>query len=61
MSQSAAATHAANPGHVSALMARHASLEAKLEAEARRPSPDAAEIAALKKAKLKIKDELRTG
>lgn len=61
MSQSAASTHTANPAHVSALMARHATLEAKLEREARRPSPDLAEIAALKKAKLKIKDDLSSG
>ncbi len=61
MSQTAASAPSANPAHTSALMARHASLEAKLEREAQRPLPDIAEIAALKKAKLKIKDELRTG
>lgn len=61
MSQTAASAPATKSGHVSALMARHATLEAKLEREAQRPLPDLAEVAALKKAKLKIKDELRTG
>ena len=58
MSQTAAS--APSP-HVSALMARHAMLEAKLEHETQRPLPDIAQIAALKKAKLNIKDELRIG
>ncbi len=58
MSQTAAS--APSP-HVSALMARHATLEAKLERETQRPLPNLAEIALLKKAKLKIKDELLAG
>lgn len=58
MSETAAS---ARSPHLSALSARHAALEAKLERESQRPLPDLAEIAALKKAKLKIKDELRAG
>lgn len=57
MSQTAAS---ATSAHNSALLARHAALDARLEREAQRPLPDAAEIAAIKKAKLKIKDELGT-
>lgn len=55
MSETAAS---ARSSHVSALYARHAALDAKLERESQRPLPDLAEIAALKKAKLKIKDAL---
>ena len=58
MNHAAASTSSA---HDHALMARHAALEAKLEREAQRPLPDLAEISALKKAKLKIKDELQNG
>ena len=44
--------------HVSALRARHAELEAKLEQEQNHPHPDDTVIADLKKQKLRIKDEL---
>jgi hypothetical protein len=46
-----------NP-HSSALLARHAGLDARLADESRRPSPDATIIASLKKQKLKIKETL---
>lgn len=48
----------ASSAHTSALAARHADLEARLEAEAHRPLPDSAAIAQLKKAKLRIKDAI---
>ena len=47
-----------NSAHTSALAARHAVLESRLDAETHRPMPDSATIAQLKKAKLRIKDEL---
>lgn len=50
---------AANP-HFSALAARHADLESRIAAEATRPSPDSAILTALKRAKLRIKDEMLT-
>jgi hypothetical protein len=43
---------------VQSLKAKHAALEAALEDEARRPMPDTAAVAELKRKKLKIKDEL---
>ena len=43
---------------VQSLKAKHAALEAALDDEARRPLPDDASIAELKRKKLKIKDEL---
>lgn len=43
---------------IESLKARHAALESAIEAEARRPSPDAAQIVTLKRQKLRIKDEL---
>lgn len=45
--------------HASALAAKHAGLEARIEEETRRPAPDQAVLATLKKQKLKIKEELR--
>lgn len=42
--------------HVSALRMKHADLEAKLEREESRPSPDDGLIHSLKKQKLAIKD-----
>ena len=42
--------------HSSALIAKHAGLEAKITAETRRPSPDSALLADLKKQKLRIKE-----
>ncbi|WP_374408896.1 YdcH family protein [Pelagerythrobacter sp.] len=44
--------------HASALQNKHAGLEAQLRAELNRPSPDAATIQALKRQKLRIKEEL---
>jgi len=44
--------------HVSALRARHAELEARLDEEQGHAHPDDAVIAELKKQKLRIKDEL---
>jgi uncharacterized protein len=43
------------------LSARHAALEAKLASEEARPHPDSGMVAQLKKAKLLIKDSLRSG
>lgn len=57
MSSTAQAHHA----HEAALIARHASLEARISTEAIRPNPDMMMIAELKKAKLKIKDSLHSG
>ena len=44
--------------HLSALKSRHADLDAKIANEERRPCPDAAALASLKKQKLKIKEEM---
>jgi hypothetical protein len=44
--------------HIESLRARHQQLEGELEAEVNRPRPDEALVAELKKAKLRIKDEL---
>lgn len=44
--------------HLSALKSRHADLDAKIANEERRPSPDAALLAQMKKQKLKIKEEM---
>ena len=41
-----------------ALKARHAGLDAQIEEEIKRPHPDDEAIHALKKEKLKIKDEI---
>ncbi len=43
---------------VNSLQARHAGLDRMIEEETRRPAPDTALIAKLKKEKLKIKDAL---
>jgi hypothetical protein len=43
---------------VESLKAKHAALENAIEAEVRRPSPDANSILSLKRQKLRIKDEL---
>lgn len=45
-------------GHSSALQAKHAGLEQKIAAETRRPAPDTALIADLKKRKLRLKEEI---
>ena len=47
-----------NEEHVQALRAKHANLEAKIEDELKRPLPDEATVAFLKRQKLRIKDEL---
>jgi hypothetical protein len=44
--------------HVSALQLKHQGLEAKIQDELSRPSPDSAQLQILKKRKLKIKEEL---
>ena len=44
--------------HSSALIAKHAGLEARLTAETRRPAPDTALLAELKKQKLRIKEAI---
>lgn len=41
-----------------ALRARHRDLEASIAGEERRPAPDAAQVQALKRQKLCVKDEL---
>ncbi|GAA0571450.1 YdcH family protein [Caenispirillum bisanense] len=41
-----------------ALNTKHATLEAQLQEEVRRPNPDTAMVAIIKRQKLKIKDEL---
>lgn len=45
-------------GHSSALIAKHARLDARITAEASRPAPDSTTLAQLKKQKLKIKEAL---
>jgi hypothetical protein len=49
---------ASNP-HLAALSQRHRSIEGQLEEEMRRPLPDAAVIARLKREKLKVKDAIQ--
>ena len=44
--------------HVSALQLKHTGLEKQLQQEMSRPNPDSAAIQALKKRKLRIKEEL---
>lgn len=44
--------------HIDALKGRHASLESKILAEGRRPSPDSAELSRLKVEKLRLKEEM---
>jgi hypothetical protein len=46
--------------HESALAAKHAGLDKKIEAEMQRPSPNQIRLAELKKQKLKIKEQLYT-
>lgn len=45
-------------GHISALQAKHAGLDARIKAETSRPMPDTALLATLKKQKLRLKEEL---
>jgi len=44
--------------HVNALEHKHAGLEAQLREEMARPAPDTATIQALKKQKLRLKEEI---
>ncbi|MBC2778155.1 YdcH family protein [Parasphingopyxis marina] len=44
--------------HETALAAKHAGLDKKIEAELQRPSPDQIRLADLKKQKLRIKEQL---
>lgn len=44
--------------HVSALQLKHAGIERQIHQELSRPIPDAAVVQALKKRKLRIKDEI---
>ncbi len=44
--------------HITALETKHANLEAKLHDELNRPAPDEVAVHALKKQKLRIKEEL---
>lgn len=44
--------------HVSALQAKHAGIDQRITEESRRPNPDSALVASLKKRKLKIKEAL---
>ncbi|WP_034959696.1 YdcH family protein [Erythrobacter longus] len=44
--------------HVNALQSKHAGLEARLRDEMARPVPDAAAVQAIKRQKLKIKEEI---
>ena len=44
--------------HFSALEAKHANLDRTIRAESQRPLPDSAALAALKKQKLRLKEEM---
>ncbi|MBU0823478.1 MAG: DUF465 domain-containing protein [Sphingopyxis sp.] len=44
--------------HLSALKSRHANLDEKIANEERRPAPNMAALAQLKKQKLKLKEEM---
>ena len=44
--------------HIDALKGRHASLESKIEAEDRRPSPDNTALVRMKVEKLRLKEEM---
>lgn len=46
--------------HLSALKSRHADLDVKIAIEERRPAPDEALLAQMKKRKLRIKEEMVT-
>ena len=45
--------------HISALQLKHAGIERQLHDEMRRPMPDAVVIQALKKRKLRLKEEIQ--
>ena len=44
--------------HLASLNARHAALDASVDAETRRPMPDQARLARLKREKLRVKEEV---
>lgn len=44
--------------HIVALQAKHATLDRKIHDEEHRPLPDAVALAALKKQKLRVKEEI---
>ncbi|MBY0300849.1 MULTISPECIES: YdcH family protein [Sphingomonas] len=44
--------------HITALEAKHASLDQRIVAESQRPMPDTVAIAELKKQKLRLKEEI---
>ena len=44
--------------HVSALQSKHAGIDAQIREEENRPAPDTATIQALKKKKLRLKEEM---
>ncbi|MXO89387.1 YdcH family protein [Pontixanthobacter aquaemixtae] len=44
--------------HVNALQSKHAGIDARIREEESRPAPDTATIQALKKQKLRLKEEL---
>ena len=44
--------------HVNALQSKHAGIEARIREEMNRPAPDSAMIQALKKQKLRLKEEI---
>lgn len=45
--------------HVAQLSRRHTELETKINAEQSRPGPDEIKLAALKRKKLRLKDEIQ--
>lgn len=47
--------------HISALQAKHESIEAKIRTEMNRPIPDSTLLSRLKKQKLRVKEELVAG
>ena len=47
-----------SPSHSEALQTKHAGIDARLREEMGRPSPDSGTIQQLKRAKLRIKEEL---
>ena len=44
--------------HLQALKAKHASLDAEIAEEMKRPAPDETKISALKRQKLSVKEEI---
>lgn len=44
--------------HLTALEAKHQTLEARINAESQRPLPDQAALAALKRQKLRVKEKM---